>query len=629
MTKLLNSAGTQYYANKMCNADNRKVGNKSLTTALADIDNLIDEMKTSFDAEYGSALDMKLENNENVFSVGTGTDVDKRSEVENSFTDVELYGNSLVNIAPNYEINWTHSGTWLSNFLMTSTYQNSNYFKAKVELKPNTTYSIIVNVTKNTSDIRTLLHNANAQTCYFQESMPISAGQTGVVVFVQKTISDFNALNVDDRVVLRSQSGGATTGETIIKDIIILEGDYTNKPLPQYFEGLKSVGQKEDGDHKISISSVGKNLFNINENPSKEINPNHSIKINDFNGYDIIAKNDNSGWIYSTLKHKIILKPNKDYRISCDIYKSNQNSKACIRLYSPSLLMSLGTLYSSGYVTFRTPSVVDDFYLLLYSSIDDIPCKSGDVFSYRNIQIEAVSDSNNDYSPFRIDKKEISLNEPLRSLPNGVKDTIENVNGEWKIIRRCVQIDLNGTEYWTHENPSQEDGVNTALFSTNDILNAKDFPKLCDRFIPKNSNLMLNSHPDSEGIGCWSAKKNVNIRINKNRLSTVDSDGFKEWLSQNPTKVIYELATPIIEDISPVTLQCWKNGTISIDEVLPVESTHEIALNKAAQIKNNMEELVSLKKKVQNLEKQYDQIALEQAHQLSLLKHSYEVDYDI
>ena len=276
MATLINNAGVQHYANKMVQAENRKVGSKSLPTALSDIDNLIDEMKTHFDAEYGSVLDMKLENNENVFSVGTGIDIDKRSEVENSFTDVELSGNSLVNIAPNYEINWTHSGTWLSNFLMTSTYQNSNYFKAKVELKPNTTYSIIVNVTKNTSDIRTLLHNANAQTCYFQESMPISAGQTGVVVFVQKTISDFNALNVDDRVVLRSQSGGATTGETIIKDIIILEGDYTNKPLPQYFEGLKSVGQKEDGDHKISISSTKNGLNLIKNSKNARLSPNNT-----------------------------------------------------------------------------------------------------------------------------------------------------------------------------------------------------------------------------------------------------------------------------------------------------------------------------------------------------------------
>ena len=141
------------------------------------------------------------------------------------------------------------------------------------------------------------------------------------------------------------------------------------------------------------------------------------------------------------------------------------------------------------------------------------------------VQIECNNKITN-YEPYKENKKDISLNEPLRGLPNGVKDTIEKINGEWKIVRRCVQIVLNGTEYWNHS-PSEQDGVNTALFATNELLNAKDFPQLCDRFIPKNNNLMLGSHPDSEGVGCWSAKNNVNIRINKNKLSTVDSAGVK------------------------------------------------------------------------------------------------------
>ena len=122
-------------------------------------------------------------------------------------------------------------------------------------------------------------------------------------------------------------------------------------------------------------------------------------------------------------------------------------------------------------------------------------------YSVKDLQIE-LSETQTHYEPYKENKKEISLNEPLRGLPNGVRDTIEKINGEWKIVRRCIQIDLNGTEYWTHENPSQEDGVNTVLFSSSKLLNAKDFPQLCDRFIPKNANLMLSFHPDSEGIGC-------------------------------------------------------------------------------------------------------------------------------
>ena len=39
MATLINNAGVQHYANKMVLAENRKVGSKSLPTALADIDN--------------------------------------------------------------------------------------------------------------------------------------------------------------------------------------------------------------------------------------------------------------------------------------------------------------------------------------------------------------------------------------------------------------------------------------------------------------------------------------------------------------------------------------------------------------------------------------------------------------
>ena len=137
MTTLINKESTQHYANKMVLAENRKVGSKSLPTALNEIDALIDEMKTYFDAEYGSALDMKLENNKNVFSVGTGTNIDKRSEVENSFTDVELSGNSLVNICP------------LEKGIVVT--RNKGVAFQPI-MKPNTTYTLISSTSNSSFD---------------------------------------------------------------------------------------------------------------------------------------------------------------------------------------------------------------------------------------------------------------------------------------------------------------------------------------------------------------------------------------------------------------------------------------------------------------------------------------------
>ena len=282
MTTLINKESTQHYANKMVLAENRKVGSKSLPTALNEIDALIDEMKTYFDAEYGSALDMKLENNKNVFSVGTGTNVDKRSEVENSFTDVELSGNSLVNIThPLYpmHIKWTHEGTWQSKFIMYADAPNINtnsaHKKVMFNPKDKTTYTIVCNVIKNTSSGNVALHNAEKTTCMFKTHMHIKPSDVGILKFVQT--ADYSGLDMSrkDLVVLRTQSSGVASGEIEITDIMILEGDYTNKPIPQYFEGLKSIGEKEDGNHKISISSTGKNLcpYNNAEFQANETRP--------------------------------------------------------------------------------------------------------------------------------------------------------------------------------------------------------------------------------------------------------------------------------------------------------------------------------------------------------------------
>lgn len=625
MTTLINKESTQHYANKMVLAENRKVGSKSLPTALNEIDALIDEMKTYFDAEYGSALDMKLENNENVFSIGTGTNVDKRSEVENSFTDVELSGNSLVNcvlIDKLYEdsnyLEFENSPVITEgNITLKSRQHNHVRFCPKIEcgvIKPNTKYTLIFNVTSNNLTGRTNLTHTNTDTLIsaFPFTNTIQPKQTGIFKYVLTSKADIGSCNTLLRTIIWNDC--STRDETITFSLMILEGDWTNKPIPQYFEGLKSVGEKEDGNHKISISSVGKNLVN------NIVNEWEVGSIDGVNGTDVTTTTRIRMKNFATL-------PKKEGYLSCKYFG---DYKLAIRFYNKKFECISGKDKPyQGFIEVPKIEIPNSafYYKLVCASKSESEIVPSEI-SNCMCQLELGETTPVSYTNFRLNKKEISLNEPLRGLPNGIKDTIEKINGEWKIVRRCVQIDLNGTEYWHHENPSQEDGVNTALFATNEILNAKDFPKICDRFIAKNSNLMLNSHPDSEGVGCWSAKKNVNIRINKNRLSTVDSTGLKAWLSQNPTKVLFELKTPIIEDISPATLQCWKNGTISIDEILPVETTHTVALNKPAQIKKNIEELTALRKKVQALEEQYDQIALEQAHQLSLINHSYELDYN-
>ena len=531
MTTLINKESTQHYANKMVLAENRKVGSKSLPTALNEIDALIDEMKTYFDAEYGSALDMKLENNKNVFSVGTGTNIDKRSEVENSFTDVELSGNSLVNIThPLYpmHIKWTHEGTWQSKFIMYADAPNINTNSAhkKVMFNPRdkTTYTIVCNVIKNTSSGNVALHNAEKTTCMFKTHMHIKPSDVGILKFVQT--ADYSGLDMSrkDLVVLRTQSSGVASGEIEIADIMILEGDWTNKPLPQYFEGLKSIGEKEDGNHKISILSC--NGGNIISNPRYK------------RGYYVDYRNGNEREeVNYSCTDYIEIEPNREIRVintnfNIVFYDSNKNyiKRTLQDFIGSNTNFKTITPSNASYVRFSTPN----------EAIGTEGCFYGDSIGDINTEI-------------RIDKKEISLNEPLRGLPNGTRDTIEKIDNEWKLIRRCGFRTITGDEHWTWSNSGQQQSEEIIAVYFIEA-ESKEYSVLLS---DKQASLTKYEWDHFVREGIYRGSSGFGLTIRKNRLSDSSSlVSIKEWIKANKFDVIYELTQPIIEDIDPITLQC-------------------------------------------------------------------------
>lgn len=635
MVGLLDNTGVQHYANKMVLAENRKVGSKSLPAALNDIDNLIDEMKTQFDAEYGSALDMKLENNKNVFSVGTGTNVDKKSEIKNSFTDVELSGNSLVNLVSTKGDNLfglsgsgvafnTTFNTDLTRCVYTTKEETNKYITirtgSKERIKSNTTYTLIFNIFKNNilelqrgisiRGVSDPYYTQKVSDSYFNIYTDSSFDITSGIKVIRFTTGD----NTNEYTGFGFGFPCVTTSvaeqQFEIGDIVLLEGDYVNKPILQYFKGLKSIGEKEDGNHKISISSVGKNLCPITEYKIYNVPINQNM-----NGYrdTIIARN-------------IRVKPNTMYAIYVkDIIGAPSNTALKVMTFRDRIAET-GLTHVDCYTNpnrIREYSINRNRFNATITTESDanyINVTTGGLLAesstitYVDLQIVEGSTVNS-IDSYKEDKKEISLNEPLRRVSNTAKDTIEKINGEWKIVRRCGEIILDDSlPYNNHSNDNVNfDEYKIFDFCANTVSQANS---ISDNFL----------QTANDRIVCHA--KIVYIRFNKAReINTLEK--CKQWFKSNPTKVVYQLETPIIEDISPITLQCWKNGTISIDEDLPVETTHTVALNKPAQIKRNIEELTALRKRVQTLEEQYDQIALEQAHQLNLINHSIELDYNI
>lgn len=604
--QVLDKQGLQHYATKMCNAENRKVGSKSLPTALNDIDIAIDGFKTLFDNEYGAPVAATIENNSNIFTVGTGNGIDKSKEVQNSLTDIELSGNSMVNcIIPNTFTSSNNMGEKENNpvynngtIKMTSFGSiNQTRFSPKFErgiIKPNTDYTFVFNVSQNSLSGQTFLtyvdytdasaHNVSP----FSVNNAIQGRKTGVFKYCIRSKSDLSDCDRLFRTLIWNDS---KEGETITFSVMILEGNWTNKSLPEYFEGLKSVGEKENCD-KINILSCGKNLYPYNASGNF---PNSNGSWYFGNGV---------GGAYSDMTNK---EKQLHFTLEAGTYYFSCKTKNTTQLIT--LKEELSFNKNSRFTIDKKTTFIIRF---LKDSNNNV--------IFEDIQITKDM-TPTEYEPYKSNQKEILLNEPLRGLPGGAKDTIEKVNGKWKLIRRCREMILNGKENW-----GATGGGGHATKNTFEINLPYNGPRqgsiscLSDLF----ANNVTSGIPDENCFRCvydGIVNKGIFLLFSP-RTSLIpyrDTNAWKKWLSQNPVKVIYELETPIIEDIDPVVLQCWKGGNIFIDEVLPVESTHTVALNKPAQIQNNIEELTSLRDRVQKLEEQYNSTILTQAYQTILL----------
>ena len=186
------------------------------------------------------------------------------------FEDVKLEGKTLANIVTTYDT---------SRFsLRNAIKQEDNYFKLQygatvndsnviprrgVHLyKPNTTYTIIVDIKENTTG--TLLGISAINSCI--DSTTISkrdfANLTGISTITFKTRDD---ITISDKGVPPTYDlyfgiwkDGGDLSKHITFRYLVLEGDHTQNPPSGYIEGLKSVGQDVD---EVSVASVNENLF--------------------------------------------------------------------------------------------------------------------------------------------------------------------------------------------------------------------------------------------------------------------------------------------------------------------------------------------------------------------------------
>lgn len=122
-------------------------------------------------------------------------------------------------------------------------------------------------------------------------------------------------------------------------------------------------------------------------------------------------------------------------------------------------------------------------------------------------------------------------------LPNGVKNSIETIDGKKVHIQRVAKILLDGSNANNFKQVN-----NMQVFRWEYFFEIKDFISgLCDKFPIKNVESLIN---ENKGIRLSGTSfRGIDIKFPDNAGFNINT--FKTWLSENPITVWYELATPL------------------------------------------------------------------------------------
>ena len=339
------------------------------------------------------------------------------------------------------------------------------------------------------------------------------------------------------------------------KACVVLEGDHTDKPI-SYFEGLKSVGQ---GDN-IEVLTREHNKTNLLKSQNVTYKDNYMIAY--ASGLESASNNHKYREPY------IEIEPNTDYcfyHASRNICWYDENKNFILQPLSERILgenMNKDLFFSA-----KSPSNAKYLRVTIIKAIHNNG-KTSEIYKGK------------------YDKKQISTT--LRSLPNGVKDTIEKRGNKYVKVQRCGEVTLNGNE----QVGMYISNGNTAVFG---VIHKGQIHKrglgICDKL---RYHMVFNTGEEHFYL---ETDNTVNIEISLSKLSSANEEGLKTWLKSNPTTVVYELETPIITELPNFNPQTYKgeNTLIVNSGVIQCDASFDVC-------KGIRSELDVIKDKVSSLD---------------------------
>ena len=408
------------------------------------------------------------------------------------FTDIKLEGKTLVNLSK--ESSLSVMGDGKSNVIA--------YSELLHKLKYNTQYTIMFDIPG------TVTTTAGMVSLYTSvgNAISFSLGQANIVQYKgKKYIGTFTASSDDIvRLGIVSLSTDVIGNTLEIKNIVLIEGDYTDKEL-SYFEGIKSVGQDVS---EISVLSTGHNEFNVLGNG-------HSEKT-------IYAFTNNST---DEFLDKII--PYVKYFNNVGSYDK------CNNLFD--------YYFSDGDINvwINLGSFNREEALL------NLNCKIAEINKKQDKKRILYYDSDT-----KVWKKPV-----LREW-----DSIEkHSDGKYYYHVRSGEVTLNGSESWNYSANVMVNSEDTVGF----YIELETKSHNSTNVLSSHFNSISDGHMYSsniEGINLFNCD-NVRIRINKSKLSTQNATGFEAWQKSNPVTVVYQLAEEKVYECTNLDLISYQDET--------------------------------------------------------------------
>lgn len=487
-----------------------------------------------------------------------------------------IEGNTMVNLAT--MDNWREGKSSDTHRKVTITSPTSwkkvyKYF----HLKPNTIYTIFIKITNN-SDATTgkmyirYVHNQNATTA----DGAIGNGQTGV--FNKKITLDNTGL-----LCLTCESG-VMTGDVIFEDLLLLEGDWTNKEMPTYFEGLQSSFEEKvnsDNKHEIEILMKNKNLIDVFQSVDenvKGIQCHMEDGILNLNG----ASTGQADFNYIPFSHEIHLLKGKEYRLNFETLSSeNSYNLYCRCAYK--VTKRDGTIQWLGGTIEHplTSYIINGDEVEKVSRVRMHSSMEGAIFNNFKVRCQLeISDTFTTYEKPKQNKIKLLLDEPLRKVNNNYKDRLCIKDGRLVVERKCG-IDKNlHLRNWTMYTLKDEYPDVAGFYANVLDMEVHGGALVCDKFKCMERDMHPGNVTSNEEFlsGTGGMTPFFKFNIKRDKLSTLSADGFKTYLQQNPVTVVYPLLTPIYEEVlnecgDPILLEGYENGTVYIDSTIVPTTT--------------------------------------------------------